>query len=78
ALFGPAIAPGGRLASYGIPFNGYDQIPLLPEAVYQHIPCRNFAFQRQFLILESKAIYVFCKMRPCDYVYDAIRRHQNY
>jgi uncharacterized membrane protein YgcG len=73
ALLGNVLAPGGRVASLGIPRNALEQIPLTNELTIQHMPCRNFALQRQLLVLEGNGMHVLQKLRPVDYLYDAIQ-----
>ena len=71
------LAPGGRVASLGIPRNALEQVHLANELVQQHLPSRNFAFQRQLLVLEGNGLHVLQKVRPVDYLYDAIQANLN-
>ena len=72
-----AIAPGGRGASLGIARNALDQVPIQSELALQHVPAPTFALQRQILVLESNGLRVMQKLRPVDYLYDAIRANMH-
>ena len=71
------LAPAGRVSSLGIPRNALEQVPLVSELTEQHLPSRNFAFQRQLLVLEGNGLHVLQKLRPVDYLYDAIQVNLN-
>jgi hypothetical protein len=77
ALSSVAIAANGRAASLGISRNSLDFIPIQSELAIQHMPVPTYAMQRQFLILESNQLRVMQKLRPVDYLYNAIRSNLN-
>jgi len=60
-----AAAPAGT---------GYDQfdlnqVALLGEMSWQHIPCASVSLQRQFLVLTNQGVHSLRKLRPADVLY---------
>lgn len=68
-----AAAPAGT---------GYDQfdlnqVALLGEMSWQHVPCASVSLQRQFLVLTNQGVHSLRKLRPADVLYRHLSQVNN-
>ena len=61
-----ALAMAAKPAGTGFDKFDLNQVALLGEMSWQHLPCSSVSLQRQFLVLTNQGIHTLRKLRPAD------------
>jgi hypothetical protein len=64
-----ALAMAAKPSGTGYDKFDLNQVALLSEMSYQHLPCSSLSLQRQFLVLTNQGVHTLRKLRPADVLY---------